>query len=114
MEATIKIIRVSIPQALFDQAKIVAQQLNLPPNELLEIAIEHFVRDYQSQASLDRVNQTSDERLMDSEPIINVMYSGFDQKTQMRQNLVITPILMWSYRTIFSTTAGSILWWFVP
>ena len=71
MEATIKIIRVSIPQALFDQAEIVAQQLNLSPNQLFEIAIEHFIRDYQSQASLDRSNQTSVERLVDSEPIIN-------------------------------------------
>jgi mRNA interferase MazF len=70
MTATIKP-TIAISQALFDQAEIVAKQLNLLPNELFEIAIEHFVRDHQSHASLNRVNQTSDAHPVDGEPIIN-------------------------------------------
>jgi hypothetical protein len=44
MEATIKI-TISIPQAFFDQAEKVAQQLNLSLNQLFETAIVQFVSD---------------------------------------------------------------------
>lgn len=56
---------------LFDQAEIVAQHLNLSPDHLFVMAIEEFVRNYQSQTSLDTVNQTDDVCVVEGEPLIN-------------------------------------------
>ena len=55
MVATIKM-TVSIEEKLSDQADILAQQLNISRSRLFEVAIEDFVKNYQSQL-LDEINE---------------------------------------------------------
>jgi len=55
MVATIKTI-VSIEETLSDQADILAQQLNISRGHLFEVAIEDFIKSYQSQL-LDEINE---------------------------------------------------------
>lgn len=44
---------VSIQKTLFDQAEALAQQLNISQNQLFELAIEHFIRNYTHQPDLN-------------------------------------------------------------
>ena len=54
MTATINT-SISIQKALFDQTEILAQQLNISQSHLFEIAIEDFIKNYQSQALPDEL-----------------------------------------------------------
>ena len=48
---------VSIPKPLFDQAEIMAQQLNISHSHLFAIAVEHFIKTYPNQALLEQINR---------------------------------------------------------
>jgi metal-responsive CopG/Arc/MetJ family transcriptional regulator len=61
MAATIKT-AISIQKILFDQAEALAQQLNISRSRLFGIAIENFIKNYQSQALLDEINQAYDNQ----------------------------------------------------
>jgi metal-responsive CopG/Arc/MetJ family transcriptional regulator len=61
MAATIKT-AISIQKILFDQAEALAQQLNISRSHLFGIAIENFIKNYQSQALLDEINQAYDNQ----------------------------------------------------
>jgi mRNA interferase MazF len=67
MAATIKT-AVSIKKTLLDQAEILAQQLNISRSHLFGIAIENFIKNYQSQALLDEINQTIEDQPDLNEP----------------------------------------------
>ena len=56
MVATIKT-SLSLPKTLCNQAEILAQYLNISRNHLFGIAIEHFIRNYQSQTQLDEMKK---------------------------------------------------------
>jgi mRNA interferase MazF len=56
MAATIKT-SVSIPEALFNQAEILAQRLHISQSDLYTMALEYFIRNEQSQTSPDDVSQ---------------------------------------------------------
>jgi mRNA interferase MazF len=56
MVATIKT-SLSIPKTLCNQAEILAQTLKISRNHLFRIAIENFIRNYQSQTPLDEINK---------------------------------------------------------
>ena len=56
MAATIKT-AVSIQKTLFDQVETLAQQLNISRNHLFGMAIEHFIKTYQSQGLIGENNK---------------------------------------------------------
>ncbi len=56
MVTTIKT-TISLQKTLFDQSEILAQQLDISQNHLIEIAIENFIENYPSQALFDKVNK---------------------------------------------------------
>jgi mRNA interferase MazF len=58
MVATIKT-SISIPKILCNQAEILAQHLKISRNHLFKIALENFIRNYQSQMLLDENNKTA-------------------------------------------------------
>jgi metal-responsive CopG/Arc/MetJ family transcriptional regulator len=61
MVTTIKT-AISIQKTLFEQAEILAQQLNISRSHLFGLAIETFVKNHQNQVLLDEINQAhSDE-----------------------------------------------------
>jgi mRNA interferase MazF len=53
---------ISIPRTLFNQAEILAQQLNISPSDLFESAIENFIKNYQSQTPLDESNNANQDQ----------------------------------------------------
>ena len=61
MVSTIKT-SISIPKTLCDQAEILAQYLKVSRNHLFGIAIENFIRNYQSQTLLDEVNKADQDQ----------------------------------------------------
>lgn len=61
MATTIKT-AISIQKTLFDQAEALAQQLNISRSHLFGIAIENFIKNYQSQALLDEINKAYDDQ----------------------------------------------------
>lgn len=61
MATTIKT-AISIQKTLFDQAENLAQQLNISRSHLFGIAIENFIKNYQSQALLDEINKAYDDQ----------------------------------------------------
>jgi metal-responsive CopG/Arc/MetJ family transcriptional regulator len=61
MAATIKT-AISIQKTLFEQAETVAQQLNISRSHLFGIAIENFIKNYQSQALLDEINRAYEDQ----------------------------------------------------
>ena len=61
MVATIKT-SISIPETLSNQAEILAQHLKISRNHLFGIAIETFIRNYQSQTLLDEMNKTAQDQ----------------------------------------------------
>ncbi len=63
MGATIKT-PVAIPKKLFNQAEILAQQLNISPDHLFEIAIADFIRNHHDPSESKTEAQTSDGRLV--------------------------------------------------
>ena len=65
MSATITT-TISIQKSLFQQAEILAQQLNIPPNHLFELAIENFIKNTQSQTPLDEIHKVYGEQLVPS------------------------------------------------
>src|SRR5450631_4166273 len=61
----------SLPKTLCDQAEILAQSLNISRNHLFGIAIEHFIRNSQSQTPLDDqpdLNEQSKASGLDARP----------------------------------------------
>ncbi|HEX2906038.1 MAG TPA: type II toxin-antitoxin system PemK/MazF family toxin [Phototrophicaceae bacterium] len=56
MGTTIKT-TLSISTPLFNQAETLAQQLNLAPEQLVELALEQFIRNHQHQQPLTDINQ---------------------------------------------------------
>jgi mRNA interferase MazF len=56
MAATVKT-AISIQKTLFHQAEILAEQLNISRSHLFGIAIEHFIKTYQSQGLIDEINK---------------------------------------------------------
>jgi metal-responsive CopG/Arc/MetJ family transcriptional regulator len=61
MPTTIKT-AISIQKSLFEQAEILAQQLNVSRSHLFSLAMETFVKNHQNQRLLDEINQSlSDE-----------------------------------------------------
>ncbi len=61
----------SLPKTLCDQAEILAQSLNISRNHLFGIAIEHFIRNSQSQTPLDDqadLNEQSKASCQDTRP----------------------------------------------
>jgi mRNA interferase MazF len=61
MAATIKT-AISIKKTLFDQAEILAQELNISRSHLFGIALENFIKNVQSQAPLDEINKTCENQ----------------------------------------------------
>jgi len=61
MVATLKT-SISLPKTLCDQAEILAQQLKISRNYFFRIAIENFIRNYQSQTVLDEMNETDQDQ----------------------------------------------------
>jgi metal-responsive CopG/Arc/MetJ family transcriptional regulator len=61
MATTIKT-AISIQKTLFDQAENLAQQLNISRSHLFGIAIENFIKSYQSQTLLDEINKAYDDQ----------------------------------------------------
>ena len=53
---------ISVQKTLFDQAEILAQQLDISPSHLFEIAIENFIGSYSSQALPNEINETCQDR----------------------------------------------------
>ncbi len=53
---------ISLQQTLFDQAEILAQQLNISQNHLFGIAIENFIENYSSQTLFDKDQPDSNEQ----------------------------------------------------
>jgi metal-responsive CopG/Arc/MetJ family transcriptional regulator len=66
MAATIKT-AISIQKTLFDQAENLAQQLNISRSHLFGIAIENFIKNYQSQTLLDEINKAYEDQTDPSE-----------------------------------------------
>jgi mRNA interferase MazF len=58
MAATIET-TIAIQQSLLDQANILAQQLNIPPNHLFEIALENFIKNVQDTAATSPMDSQS-------------------------------------------------------
>jgi mRNA interferase MazF len=48
----------SLPMTLFHRADLLAKQLNIAPEELFQMAIEHFIQQYQEQLPVDELNKT--------------------------------------------------------
>ncbi|GHO60176.1 type II toxin-antitoxin system PemK/MazF family toxin [Ktedonobacter robiniae] len=67
MVATIKT-SLSLPKTLCNQAEILAQSLKISRNHLFGIAIEHFIRNYQSQTPLDEMNMMDQDQPGLNEP----------------------------------------------
>jgi metal-responsive CopG/Arc/MetJ family transcriptional regulator len=55
MTKTIKT-AVSIQKSVFDQAEILAQQLNVSRSGLFELAVEDFIKRHQSESLLNEIN----------------------------------------------------------
>ena len=51
---------ISIQKPLFDQAEILAQQLNISRSHLVGIALEKFIQNYHNQTLLDQINKACD------------------------------------------------------
>src|SRR4051812_37671662 len=52
----------AIPKALCNQAEILAQHLSISRNHLFGIAIENFIRNYQSQTLVDEITKTDQDQ----------------------------------------------------
>ena len=61
MATTIKT-AISIQKSLFDQAEVLARQLNISRSHLFGIAIESFIKNYQNQALLDEINRAYEDQ----------------------------------------------------
>jgi metal-responsive CopG/Arc/MetJ family transcriptional regulator len=48
---------ISLPKTLFDQADALAKTLKVSRSRLFVMAVEEFIRRYQNQQLLDRLNQ---------------------------------------------------------
>jgi len=48
---------ISIDKALFEQAEILAQELNVSRSHLFVLAVENFIKHHQSQILLDKINE---------------------------------------------------------
>jgi mRNA interferase MazF len=70
---------ISIEKTLFDQAEILALQLNISRSHLFGLAIENFIKDHQSQALLDETNKTIEDQPDLNEPAGS---PGQDAKTK--------------------------------
>ncbi len=55
MSTTIKT-AISIDKTLFEQAEALAQQMNVSRSHLFVLAMENFIKHYQSRALLDQIN----------------------------------------------------------
>lgn len=58
MTATIRM-AISIQKPLFDQTESLIQQFNISRSDLVCMAIEHFVKDYQDQRLFDEISKAS-------------------------------------------------------
>jgi metal-responsive CopG/Arc/MetJ family transcriptional regulator len=47
---------ISLQKSLFDQVEALAEELKLPRSRVFALAVEDFVRRYQSRRLLDRIN----------------------------------------------------------
>jgi mRNA interferase MazF len=61
MAATVKT-TISLPKALFDQSEIVSEQLNLSPDQLFEMAVEHIIKNYLDEPISTAVPVTNEPR----------------------------------------------------
>lgn len=52
---------ISLPKALFEQADALARKLQVSRSRLFVMAVEDFIRRYQNQQLLDRLNQAHRE-----------------------------------------------------
>jgi len=77
MPAAIKAV-VSIPKTLFDQVEILAQQLNISPDHLLGLAVEHFIKNYQGLALPDEINRINANQHDLKEPAVQRMINQGD------------------------------------
>ena len=68
---------ISIQKSLFDQTKILTQQLNISQDDLFEIAIEHFVKNFQSQAVPNK--HIEDDKRPKRTASLNVAHRGINQ-----------------------------------
>lgn len=60
---------ISIQKTLFDQAELLAQQLNISKTHLFGIAIEDFIKNYQEQTLLDEFNNIQEDQLESNEQL---------------------------------------------
>ncbi len=71
---------VSIQKTLFDQAEILAQQLNISRSHLFGIAIENFIKKHQHRALLDEINKTCEDHPEPDDQILLARMKGHHRK----------------------------------
>ena len=79
MVATMKTV-IALPQSLLNHADSLAQQLNISPSRLFELAIEDFIKNFQAQIPLDEGKQTIEAQ---REPHEHVHSPTHDPKAAM-------------------------------
>ena len=52
---------ISIQKSLFEQVDRLAKELNVPRSRVFVMAVEDFIKHYQNQQMLDKINQVYDE-----------------------------------------------------
>ncbi|MBF0242792.1 MAG: CopG family transcriptional regulator [Desulfamplus sp.] len=57
---------ISIQKPLFEQAELLAQQLNISRSHLFGIALEKFIAHYNNQSLLEEINSAYDKDLPNS------------------------------------------------
>jgi mRNA interferase MazF len=87
MVATIKT-SISLPKTLCNQAEILAQYLKISRNHLFRLAIENFIRNYQSQTLLDEINKT-DQDPPDANEQSRSSYQDAKPATQIGQERLV-------------------------
>jgi len=68
MATTVKT-AICIQKTLFDQAEILAQQLNISRSRLFGIAIENFIKNCKNRALLDTINNACEDQSDPNEQI---------------------------------------------
>ncbi|MCX6080620.1 MAG: CopG family transcriptional regulator [Chloroflexi bacterium] len=69
MATTIKT-AISIQKTLFEQAEILAQQLNISRSHLFGLAIETFIKNHQNNILLDEINQAYSDQPEPNETVL--------------------------------------------
>ena len=61
---------ISLPASLFEQAEILAGEMQISQSFLIEIALEEFIRRRENQQLLEKINAACEEPLSEEEQVL--------------------------------------------